>query len=95
MKTELTTQESQKLIDLFELDTQMHFRIEDLLQILPPYITNEEGYQSELVIMYSVAIKRWIIYYSGLAESEVCEKELIEALYKLVLWYFNSKYTAK
>lgn len=104
MKTKLTKEESQHLIDLGVPKEKASdkisygfagyysiFRIEDFLneEILPKEI-EVNGEIAELCFDWNSKAKRWCAAYSWMCEEyEAWEEELIDAFYQLACWYYS------
>lgn len=101
MKTKLTEKESQHLINLgvpkekAGISEDMYgpvlFKLEDFLneEILPKEI-EIDGEIAELSMDWNYKPKRWCAAYSWYSdEFETWEEELIDALYKLAIWYYG------
>lgn len=97
MKTELTNEQSQILIELGVPGTRPTFKLEDLLKILPKYLNYEfEGvkYAADFCFGWN---NRFLHYEAGYDlydmwdKSHHCAEELIDALYELTVWYLKNK----
>lgn len=100
MKTELTTEESQHLIDLgvpkelASISEDMYgptlFALEDFLngEILPKEIVDDTwGFISELGMRWYREVDSWLVGYNG--NAHFVSGELIDALYQLACWYYG------
>ena len=107
MKTELTIQESAKLVELgidpkmangWEYEARVElFTLSDILSILPKEICLNNMRAS--LQMYQHLAKYWIVSYVTYDGNELvyqhpisADKELINALYDLLIWCINKKY---
>lgn len=97
MKTQLTKEESQRLLTLgipkekasiWNKDKTI-FKLNDFLngEILPLFI--EFPNDKYVLSMTGTPVGKYEVYYSGLYYSEFCEEELIDALYQLTCWYYG------
>lgn len=95
MKTKLTREESAHLISIGvpKEKASSHgfrkipiFKLEDFLngEILPKFINDDEP----IIIEFSIIFEKWFTYYFS-SEQGDCDKELINALYKLACWYYG------
>lgn len=110
MKTELTTEQSQHLLDLgvpkekasiWNKDKTI-FKLQDFLngEILPKEIDDEETeWWMELSIKYSAPQQKWFVAYHALNEDGVSfarhSEELIDALYQMTCWYYGEHLKSK
>lgn len=103
MKTSLTNEESQHLIDLgvpkekasIWTKDRVIFKLEDFLngKILPKEIVYYEDYDSEFTIQWNCSTQKWDVGYSynmGFwKETRYSSDELIDVLYWLACWYYG------
>lgn len=106
MKTQLTREQSDKLIELgipvdkqsgrdFNSPYQGVFILTDLLEILPKEIITKNNSYHAFLNMYIID-EMWIAVYEYIAfDSDIVvknTKELIDALYELLLWAIEERY---
>lgn len=100
MKTELTIEESAKLVELgvypewakpiVERGGTPVIKFEDILGLMPKEIWAEDLLES-LLIFWNDKQKGWSAHYPFVGAPKIAEPELIDALYKLLVWSIESK----
>ena len=100
MKTELTVEESARLIEL-GVDPKMAsretfifdkiFTLDDILSILPKEIEQEDRHPMTVVYYWNSTKKEWIAYYDYVEKTIMASApELIDSLYQLLIWGFKN-----